>query len=196
MSVCPLQHLSSLFRKKPRVRGEENQNTEALEMQSYLRWWHTTQLPASQVLQPCANNDSQHSHYTVSLIYVFSPCRPGWEKQKQGGKERKGEEEEEEEEGCCSGAALSTKLTWRLPGALALQQGGVGTWLQRTPALTVYLENTSQHIRERPLSPAPLFVSSPISLCINQQTELWIHFFPNNKNVKSNIRFFFFFLHH
>lgn len=65
----------------------------------------------------------------------------------------------------------STRLTWRLPRALALQQGGVGARLQRTPALTVYLENTSQHIKERPLSPAPLLVSSPMSLCINQQIQ-------------------------
>lgn len=57
-------------------------------MQSYLRWWHTTQLPASQVLQPCANNDSQHSHYTVSLIYVFSPSGPGCQKQEREGKEK------------------------------------------------------------------------------------------------------------
>lgn len=75
--ACPLQHLPSLFRKIKRGKIKILKHLKC----SYLRWWHTTQLPASQVLQPCANNDSQHSHYTVSLIYVFSPSRPGCQKE-------------------------------------------------------------------------------------------------------------------
>lgn len=81
--LCAACNIFQVYLEKGK--GGENQNTETLEMQSYLRWWHTTQLPPSQVLQPCANNDSQHSHYTVSLIYVFSSSRPGC--QKQGEKE-------------------------------------------------------------------------------------------------------------
>lgn len=60
-------------------------------MCNYLRRWHTTQLTASQVLQPHANNDSWQIHYTFSLVYVFS--HQGKEiKNKKKKKERKGEE--------------------------------------------------------------------------------------------------------
>ena len=71
MSMSPNFHL----KKK-----EKNWTTGVLEMQNYLRRWHTTQPTASQVLQPCANNDSRQIHYTFSLVYVFSLSRLGYQK--------------------------------------------------------------------------------------------------------------------